>query len=148
MTAKRIAFAVKASILIAAGDRVIVPPFWRHEMLNALLVGERRKRLTSDLTQSYLNDLDRLPIDVDLPASSTVFTATQALCRKHRLTAYDAAYLEIAIRERKVLATVDEELRRAALAERRAGHLITYSIGCKLLKNRGRAGVWSELWKS
>jgi predicted nucleic acid-binding protein len=86
-------------------------------MLNALLVGERRKRLTSDLTQSFLNDLDRLPIDVDLPASSTVFTATQALCREHGLTAYDAAYLEIAIRERNVLATVDEDLRRAALAE-------------------------------
>jgi hypothetical protein len=48
-------------------------------MLNALLVGERRKRLTSDLTQSFLNDLDRLPIDVDLPASSTVFTPMQAL---------------------------------------------------------------------
>ena len=103
---------------IAAGDRVVVRAFWRHEMLNALLVGEKRKRLTPELTQSFIEDLDRLPVDVDIPASSAViFSATQALCRKHRLTAYDAAYLEIAIRETNALATVDEELRRAAIAE-------------------------------
>jgi predicted nucleic acid-binding protein len=104
---------------IASGDRVVVPAFWRHEMLNALLVGEKRKRLTPELTQSFIEDLDRLPVDVDVPASSAViFNATQALCRKHRLTAYDAAYLEIAIRETNALATVDEDLKRAALAER------------------------------
>jgi predicted nucleic acid-binding protein len=79
---------------IAAGDRVIVTAFWRHEMLNALLVGERRKRITPDLTKAFIDDLERLPVDVDLPASSAiVFNATQALCRKHGLTAYDAAYL-------------------------------------------------------
>lgn len=102
---------------ISGGDRVIVPAFWRHEMLNALLVGERRKRLTHDLTQAFIADLDRLPVDVDVPASATVFTATQALCRKHGLTAYDAAYLEIAIREESALATVDDDLTRAAIAE-------------------------------
>lgn len=103
---------------IAAGDRLIVTAFWRHEVLNALLVGERRSRLTPQLTQAFLDDLDRLPVDVDLPASSlTVFTTTQALCRKHGLTAYDAAYLEIAMRGRCPLATLDADLRRAALGE-------------------------------
>jgi len=103
---------------IAAGERVIVPAFWRHEMLNALLVGEKRKRLTPELTRAFIDDLDRLPVDMDLPASSAVvFNATQALCRKHGLTAYDAAYLEIAMREKNALATVDEDLRRAAVAE-------------------------------
>ncbi len=57
-------------------------------------------------------------MDVDVPLSSaTVFTATQSLCRKHGLTAYDAAYLEIAMRETKTLATVDDDLKRAAVAE-------------------------------
>ena len=57
-------------------------------------------------------------MDVDVPASSaTVFATTQSLCRKHGLTAYDAAYLEIAMRETKTLATVDDDLKRAAMAE-------------------------------
>lgn len=103
---------------IAAGDRVVVPAFWRHEILNALLVGERRKRLTPDLTRAFLEDLDRLPVDMDLPTrSAVVFNATQVLCRKHGLTAYDAACLELAMRENQELATVDEDLRRAAVAE-------------------------------
>jgi predicted nucleic acid-binding protein len=103
---------------IARGERAVVPAFWRHEMLNALLVGERRKRISPQLTQAFIDDLDRLPIDIDVPATSAiVFTATQALCRKYQLTAYDAAYLEIAVRDKNPLATVDEDLRRAALAE-------------------------------
>ena len=57
-------------------------------------------------------------MEVDVPPSSaTVFIATQSLCRKHGLTAYDAAYLEIAMRETKTLATVDDDLKRAAVAE-------------------------------
>ena len=102
---------------IASGDRVIVPAFWRHEMLNALLVGEKRKRLTPELTRAFIEDLDRLPVDLDTPSSAVVFNTVQALCRKHSLTAYDAAYLEIAIREKNALATVDQELRQASVAE-------------------------------
>ena len=103
---------------ISAGDRVAVPSFWRHEVLNALLMGEKRKRLTPELTQAFIEDLNRLPVDVDVQATpDTVFNVTQSLCRKHRLTAYDAAYLELAIREGRPLATVDEDLRKAAIAE-------------------------------
>ena len=110
--------ALEISERIAAGERVAVPAFWRHEILNALLVGERRKRITPELTQAFLDDLDRLPVDVDPPAgAAVVFKLTQPLCRKHGLTAYDAAYLELAMRDNQPLATVDEQLRRAALAE-------------------------------
>jgi len=110
--------AEEISERIAAGDRVAVPAFWRHEVLNALLTGEKRKRLTPQLTQAFIEDLNRLPVDVDVPATSAiVFNARQTLCRRHGLTAYDAAYLEIAIREKHALATVDDDLRRAALAE-------------------------------
>jgi len=42
--------SLQISERIANGERVVVPPFWRHEILNALLVGEKRKRLTPDLT--------------------------------------------------------------------------------------------------
>ena len=109
--------AEEISERIAMGERVVVPAFWRHEVLNALLVGERRKRLTAELTKAFIIDLDRLPVDVDDRATaSVVFDTTQSLCRKHGLTAYDAAYLEIAMRELCALATVDEQLRRAAVA--------------------------------
>jgi predicted nucleic acid-binding protein len=110
--------AQEISELIAAGQRVAVPSFWRHEILNALLVGERRKRLTPDLTQAFIDDLNRLPTDVDEEATAAVvFETTQALCRKHGLTAYDAAYLEIAIRHGCPLATVDDDLRKSASNE-------------------------------
>jgi predicted nucleic acid-binding protein len=110
--------ASEISERIALGDRVVVPAFWRHEMLNALLVGERRKRLTREMTLAFIEDLDRLPVDIDAAAGpAVVFEPTQALCRKHGLTAYDAAYLELAIRAGQALATVDEDLRRAALTE-------------------------------
>jgi predicted nucleic acid-binding protein len=109
--------ALENSERIAAGDRVAIPAFWRYEMLNALLVGERRKRITTELTQAFVADLDCLPVDVDQPAAATVFTTTQALCRKHGLTAYDAAYLELAMRDNQPLATVDDALRRSAIAE-------------------------------
>jgi len=93
--------AQEISERIADGDTVVVPAFWRHEILNALLVGERRKRLSPELIQAFITDLSRLPVGVDEEATpEIVFNITQALCRKHGLTAYDAAYLEIAMRDR------------------------------------------------
>jgi predicted nucleic acid-binding protein len=110
--------AQEVSELIAAGARVAVPAFWRFEILNALLVGERRKRITQTLITDFLEDLNRLPVDVDDNATAeVVFVQTQALCRKHGLTAYDAAYLEIAMRNGCALGTVDTDLHDAAAAE-------------------------------
>jgi predicted nucleic acid-binding protein len=80
-------------------------------------VGEKRKRLTNELIRAFINDLERLPKDIDTPAAATVFHSTQDLCRKHGLTAYDAAYLELVMRHRIPLATVDNALERAARAE-------------------------------
>jgi len=110
--------AEEISERIASGETVVVPAFWRHEILNALLVGERRKRLTPELAQAFIADLNRLPVDIDERATrEIVFNTTQALCRKHGLTAYDAAYLEIALRNDCPLATADDDLKRAAVAE-------------------------------
>jgi predicted nucleic acid-binding protein len=65
----------------------------------------------------FLKDLERLPVDVDSPGAETVFHLTHNLSRNHGLTAYDAAYLELAMRKRIALATVDASLERAARAE-------------------------------
>lgn len=110
--------ALEISERIVAGATVIAPAFWRYEILNALLVGEKRKRLTPELIHAFIADLNKLPVSVDDQATpEIVFNTTQALCRKCRLTAYDAAYLEIAMRGGYPLATADDELRRAARAE-------------------------------
>ena len=58
-----------------------------------------------------------MPADIDTPAPGIVFRSTQDLCRKHGLTAYDAAYLELAMRHRVALATADGALEKAALPE-------------------------------
>jgi hypothetical protein len=86
--------------------------------LNALLVGERRNRITSSLIEAFVADLKRLPVTVESSAPDIVFNATQALCRKHRLTAYDAAYLELALRDGYPLATADDDLKKAAIPHR------------------------------
>lgn len=111
--------AIEISERFASGDRAVVAPFWRHEVLNAILTGERRNRLTRDLTFAFIEDLNRLPVDHDEESNGVAaFTSTYELCRRHGLTAYDAAYLEIAIRHKIGLATLDRELIRAAAAER------------------------------
>jgi predicted nucleic acid-binding protein len=97
------------------GDRAIVPVHWWFEIRNALLTSERRKRVTEDRVSEFLKDLQALPIDIaELPESSAVL----ALARRHQLTFYDAAYLELAQRKEIALATLDRQLRRAASTER------------------------------
>ncbi|MGD0958872.1 MAG: type II toxin-antitoxin system VapC family toxin [Methylomonas sp.] len=94
-----------------------VTPFWSHEILNALLVGEKRKRISEALIQVFLDDLAKLPIVVDKSQSiNGVFTRIQTFCREHGLTTYDAAYLELAIRNELPLATLDKALQKAAKA--------------------------------
>jgi len=69
------------------------------------------------LIQTFIEDLERLPTEIDSPSAETVFHSTQDLCRKYGLTAYDEAYLELAMRHRISLATADGALERAARAE-------------------------------
>ena len=92
----------------------IVPALWWFEVRNILVVNERRQRITEAETAVFLRDLERLPIAVDRePESSEILR----LARTHRLSAYDAAYLELAQRNRAALATLDADLARAASAE-------------------------------
>lgn len=91
-----------------------VPSLWWFEVRNTLIVNERRKRLTEHDTAAFLRELARLSIAVDrTPAEADVL----ALARRHRLTVYDAAYLELALRNSVPLATLDADLARAARAE-------------------------------
>jgi predicted nucleic acid-binding protein len=95
-------------------DNARVPSLWWFEVRNTLLVNERRGRLTESDTIAFLTALSRLAITVDRTPGEDVLV----LARRHRLTVYDAAYLELARREALPLATLDHKLADAARAER------------------------------
>ncbi len=95
-------------------EEAVVPSLWWFEVRNILVVNERRKRITESGTASFLRDLTRIPIRVDrVPVEAEVLR----LARAHRLSVYDAAYLELARREGLPLATLDRDLAVAARAE-------------------------------
>lgn len=111
-------FAQRVAQQLGRGDSAVTPAFWAHEVLNALLVGEKRKRISRDLIHSFLVDLEIMPIEMRSVSGADVFGRIQDLSRKHGLTAYDAAYLHLAEVNRLPLATLDEKLSAAC---RRAG---------------------------
>lgn len=95
------------------GDSAIATSFWPHEVLNALLVGEKRGRISKDLVQSFLMDLAMLPVALQQTPAETVFQRIEPLAREYALTAYDAAYLDLCLGIGLPLATLDEDLSRA-----------------------------------
>lgn len=95
------------------GGTGVAPSFWPHEVLNALLVGEVRRRISKQLVRSFLDDLAMLPIVLEQSPAGIVFDRIQQLSREHGLTAYDAAYLDLALEQGLPLATVDKDLVRA-----------------------------------
>jgi predicted nucleic acid-binding protein len=94
----------------------IVPSIWPLEVANAVLMGERRGRGTATTAARWAASLTALPIAVDTQPIDRVLTDVMALARGHNLTAYDASYLELAIRSGLPLATLDDRLRAAAAA--------------------------------
>jgi predicted nucleic acid-binding protein len=94
-------------------EEALVPSLWWFEVRNALLMNERRGRLGQPDTEGALRDLARLRIVIDHAPDEH---ALLALARRHGLTVYDAAYLELAQRESIPLATLDVALARAARA--------------------------------
>ena len=95
-----------------------VPGLWRLEVANILETGVRRGRHDASFRDSTLADLAQLPIQADLETDRHAWGATARLAERHRLTLYDAAYLELALRRELPLATLDRDLRVAANAEK------------------------------
>ena len=95
---------------------MLVPRLWHLEIANVLVVSERRKRCSQADTTQWLTYLAGLPIVVDAATEARAWSDTVSLARQHALTAYDAAYLEIAIREGVPLASLDAPLKAAAQA--------------------------------
>lgn len=99
-----------------AKNRVVVPSLFHLEIANILVVGERRKRCTEAQASVFLARLAALPITVDGQTVARAWSDTIALARSHNLSAYDATYLELTVRESLSLASLDVDLKRAAKA--------------------------------
>jgi predicted nucleic acid-binding protein len=99
-----------------ADARAVVPSLWRIEVANACIVGERRKRLDEARTTRFLALLASLPIIVDGETAARAWADTPHLARAHNLSAYDATYLELAIRRGLPMACLDGKLKAACQA--------------------------------
>jgi predicted nucleic acid-binding protein len=100
-----------------AGTGGWVPALWRLEVANVLEMGVRRGRHDGGFRDATLADLALLPLRLDPETDQHAWGSTARLAARHSLTLYDAAYLELARRRGLPLATLDQELRAAALAE-------------------------------
>ncbi len=105
--------AQRVAQMFKHGDLAIAPAFWPHEVLNALLAGEKRRRISRELIRAFLNDMGALPIGLQESPAAAVFDRIQSLSREYGLTPYDAAYLDLAQSNRLPLATLDQDLIRA-----------------------------------
>ncbi len=101
-------------VRLQTGDEAVVPAHWITEVGNALLMGVRRKRITAQDAYQFLADLEFLPIRTSATTRRMVRGAVFPIAEQYGLTVYDAAYLELAIREGLPLATLDDDLSKAA----------------------------------
>jgi predicted nucleic acid-binding protein len=97
-----------------ATETALVPGWWFIEITNVLAMAERKGRITPAQSDAFIADLSRLGIERDDEAPDRAFTHLLVLCRRHRLTGYDAIYLDLAIRRSLPLATLDDDLRKTA----------------------------------
>jgi predicted nucleic acid-binding protein len=109
-TDPRIESAIDALVRVEA----CAPSLLFFEIRNALLLSERRRRITEAMSAAFVRDLALLRIRLEPPSGDI---SLMTLARERKLTVYDAAYLELARREALPLATLDRDLEKAALAE-------------------------------
>jgi predicted nucleic acid-binding protein len=92
-------------------EEFVVPAIWHGEVANGILRGERKGLVTPSQTARFLTELDMADIETESPEPRQ--SAVLALARSHGLTAYDAMYLELALRRGAPLATFDSQLATA-----------------------------------
>jgi predicted nucleic acid-binding protein len=91
-------------------DTAIVPSLWLYETSNVTALAVREGRITPEKAQQFLTSLGDLPIEVEPPPGrKTLFTILPDLMAQYRLSAYDAAYLELALRRQLPIARLDQQ---------------------------------------
>jgi predicted nucleic acid-binding protein len=102
-------------LAMMVNSEAFVPGIWSLEIANTLIVAERRNPMTKEQSQEAINLLQSLLIQVDIATDTNALDATLKLARQEGLAAYDAAYLELALRLKLPLATLDNRLAEAAI---------------------------------
>ena len=102
------------SRLSSLTDRAIVPALWLYEVVNVTGLAVRKGRITEDKARAFLDSLADLPIEIEDATRARLFASVLALAGRHKLTAYDASYLELAIRHDLPIAAFDNALTKAA----------------------------------
>jgi predicted nucleic acid-binding protein len=97
-----------------ATETASVPAIWHLEIANVLVMSERRRRITPASSTEFIALLETLVIAVDEETPLRALGRVLDLAREARLTAYDAAYLELAMRLGLPLASKDADLCDAA----------------------------------
>jgi predicted nucleic acid-binding protein len=100
--------------LASEGAEARVPTTWGLEIANVIAKCELRGSLLNERSQAFLAAIAAAPIVCDPETYSKTLTDTLDLARRCRLSAYDASYLELALRAQLPLATLDVDLQRAA----------------------------------
>jgi predicted nucleic acid-binding protein len=95
-------------------ERAEVPSLWHLELANALAMSERKGRITPARASEFIALIDGLPIMIDERTPNFALSSVLELSRRQQLSAYDASYLELAMRRGVPLATKDNDLARAA----------------------------------
>jgi predicted nucleic acid-binding protein len=104
--------AERALHLLQSGTIGVVPDLWYYEVCNALMTAERSGRASIQIVSGHISDIERLAAFLEV--SPTTPSALIAAARQSGLTAYDAAYFELALRRSLPLATLDSKMRAAA----------------------------------
>jgi predicted nucleic acid-binding protein len=104
--------AVRARRLLQSGTIGVVPDLWYYEVCNALMTAERGSQASAQVVSGHVSDVERLAAFLEV--SPTTPSALIAAARQSGLTAYDAAYFELALRRNLPLATLDGKMRAAA----------------------------------
>ncbi len=97
-------------------DGAVAPAIWPLEVANGLIAAERHSRITADDIDAIRELLAALPIEVEPLSLRSALDPVATITREFNLSAYDAAYLELARRLRSPLATLDQRLRAAAVS--------------------------------
>lgn len=98
----------------SANAEAVIPRLWDLEVANVRLGAANRKDIEASELERFTIQLENLPITADTSTANQAFSHTISLARAYQLSSYDAAYLEMALREGLPLATLDKDLPKAA----------------------------------